>query len=941
MDSDNSRKTLSGTRTLTADILNLPNSVNALRIKGNSGTAGQILKKNDDTNKLEWNEEQTITATLPITITNNVVDFDHGNPQTTRIRRSIYHTGGLDTQIFSVGTTIKLQEHSGVIFCENLDAPNVNVDSILKVRDPSNHYITEVSLDKDKLDVGAGNTNFYMGTADKPINEIVSNNQNVKTELIVGTITSGNTIDIDSNGLNGYSNHAIGCHINNFNSIALHSNSPNADYVGIDTNGRGIYTRGGNINLHHSGDYGKIENVGGIDGKSGDYHLASGTDIRFIGESNIRRSITDEIQIKSFTNSGPTGDINIEIHGTNNTITGNNSTAISGIHSINTSGLTATGTITSSGNITMTGTGVTGILTCANTPIFSSGLKQAVGGGNFSITANGTFAMNDGTFSGNVDMSGNNMSNIQNITYNDAASTFSGGSASNKVVFTHCDLSSSTNTEASQFTGNKLFLNDVEIQGNTTLGNNDTDITTQKGVLADNREFQSTNNYSSLFNYEKTFYDLNNSLPYVYKTNILNQTHHAPFASTRLSQSQNANYPYRAIKIHPTDFLKNDDHSYYDISVYDNLGTGNAPTTGTSGIGGVKIASTSLELWHYLDIPEGLSLEAIFLRISNTSGSSFVGSERLKVWKKNIGLDCQDMTKMIEIIDQDVSTSTASLYAPEPNYVGGGTATIYEQDLINDYDSSMVLRLHLDSTSNIFMGGYALCRPTLDIRYKVSVTTSGFVDNFTMTYMGQDGNVSETFTSGYQTKIFYIPYRHGGGPGGNHFRFFLSYTGNRYYDLDNCVNCLIGDGTQATEKNWNATGTRDINCIRQEMTYVINQKNSTSAGSFNQHILHIGTFGGQSTIKVTINGTQKTYNTGDSSKTFSAMDFGVINLHEDYAITMLNSMDASFQGAGITFDFTAHYGCSVSGATWDGNNSSPITINFAQADSSLVFNLTT
>ena len=115
-------------------------------------------------------------------------------------------------------------------------------------------------------------------------------------------------------------------------------------------------------------------------------------------------------------------------------------------------------------------------------------------------------------------------------------------------------------------------------------------------------------------------------------------THNCPFASVRNGEAQNNNMPYRTIKIYPSLFKVNDDSSYYNSSIYDTLGTGDFPTTGNTAVGGVKIHSTNLEIWYSLDIPEGLSLEGIFLRISNTAGTSYITSQNLKVWKKNIGL---------------------------------------------------------------------------------------------------------------------------------------------------------------------------------------------------------------------------------------------------------------------------------------------------------------
>ena len=49
---DNAR-TLSGQTTINADIISLPETINAITIKGNKGLSGQVLQKSS-TNKLGW-----------------------------------------------------------------------------------------------------------------------------------------------------------------------------------------------------------------------------------------------------------------------------------------------------------------------------------------------------------------------------------------------------------------------------------------------------------------------------------------------------------------------------------------------------------------------------------------------------------------------------------------------------------------------------------------------------------------------------------------------------------------------------------------------------------------------------------------------------------------------------------------------------------------------
>ena len=54
MSNRNEDRTLSGSTQIYADILDLPSTINAIRIRNNFGTAGQVLSKNPTTNKLEF-----------------------------------------------------------------------------------------------------------------------------------------------------------------------------------------------------------------------------------------------------------------------------------------------------------------------------------------------------------------------------------------------------------------------------------------------------------------------------------------------------------------------------------------------------------------------------------------------------------------------------------------------------------------------------------------------------------------------------------------------------------------------------------------------------------------------------------------------------------------------------------------------------------------------
>ena len=67
------------------DSIDLSSGVSSLTIDGETGNANQILKK-DGNNVIEWGDEQTITAQLPIVVNNLEVSFATGNAQTNTIR---------------------------------------------------------------------------------------------------------------------------------------------------------------------------------------------------------------------------------------------------------------------------------------------------------------------------------------------------------------------------------------------------------------------------------------------------------------------------------------------------------------------------------------------------------------------------------------------------------------------------------------------------------------------------------------------------------------------------------------------------------------------------------------------------------------------------------------------------------------------------------------
>jgi len=66
--SKNEDRTLSGSTEIYCDILDLPQTINAIRIKNVYGSAGMVLSKNSTTNKIEWSnlqiQDDTITTNM-------------------------------------------------------------------------------------------------------------------------------------------------------------------------------------------------------------------------------------------------------------------------------------------------------------------------------------------------------------------------------------------------------------------------------------------------------------------------------------------------------------------------------------------------------------------------------------------------------------------------------------------------------------------------------------------------------------------------------------------------------------------------------------------------------------------------------------------------------------------------------------------------------------
>ncbi len=441
-------KTLTGEDDLEVDKINITGE--GIGFNDNFGTSGQIIKKSTIDNTIGWFQEQTFTATLPITINGGVIGFNT-QQGANKIATSIEDLGsGVLSRKLTIGDNgtnnfIKLQELNGLVACNLLNTDNLRIFESGDINIYEGTNTLKLTLSKNSILPASGNTTFNIGSSvlkineihstdlfstnigsstnkvtkilstnigdsSNPINEIISNTQNTKLIIYVGDL-SGNFITLSPTGISGN----VNSHITGFKSFTLQQGDGSDATKLISSNGNTITTHGGllktfggNLDMERvigsNTTRGEIRNFSLIRGNT--YALPSQNSIDYVGQATIRRIYMNDLVFYDFNDNGATGSANIIINGTNNSINGDTNTTMSGIASLN------IGSITATGNITLSGTGSLGILTCNNSAILTNGFKQAIGGGNFSVTSNGTFVMNDGIFNGNVDFNDNEVSNI-------------------------------------------------------------------------------------------------------------------------------------------------------------------------------------------------------------------------------------------------------------------------------------------------------------------------------------------------------------------------------------------------------------------------------------------------------------------------------------------------------------------------------------------------
>ena len=104
------KKTLTGEDDLEVDRINIVGQ--GIGINNNFGTNGQFLKKSSIDNSLEYGDETSYSATLPIVLNGTNFKFDDSNPTTNKI---CIQTNLSGQKTLSIGTLLFLNS-SPILF---------------------------------------------------------------------------------------------------------------------------------------------------------------------------------------------------------------------------------------------------------------------------------------------------------------------------------------------------------------------------------------------------------------------------------------------------------------------------------------------------------------------------------------------------------------------------------------------------------------------------------------------------------------------------------------------------------------------------------------------------------------------------------------------------------------------------------------------------------
>mgnify|MGYP003629799339 CR=1 FL=1 len=992
-------KTLTGEDTLEVDELNIVGD--GIGVNGNFGTAGQILKKSNADNSLVWDSEQSFTATLPIVLLNGQISFATGNAQTNTIRiqptnnKQIFYIGdtiilqennGLvqcldintnQANVFNSGSfkvfegtsTLKLNisktgfiptHHTYTIGSTSFPMNNIHSQG-LTIYDQNQ----TAKLTINKNGITPVPSDYFIGTNAKPIGEIINTSQNVKSTLYVGDLNEDFIIHSKDN-INGGNQAGV----SNFKHMTLTSSISAQNF--ISSNGNVITTHGGNLTTY-AGDIDLVRVVGGstthgdilnfLNLTGGIDYSSSGSVITKIRKATTRLTDGEIIALFAFNDAGLTGNFKISLNAGINRITGDGDTTITGMDNIISTLITTAG-LNINGNIT--GNNSTNI-----TQINQITLKS--GGAGFIDTNGGDLSMSDGDIIGagtidcddividsdgggtGINMNNKTITNIDGIGFvNDGDGIDMNGRAiidigglSLKSGGSGIDMNGTNITEGGTITcatlNNTNAITNITIPGTITgtkiFSGSSISLTGTNFVIGASNQ---TSNQFSTYGYIQQLYTTSTpTTRYDYNFGLRREVKSGfpPYEDDNYASSgiQGKAYDlnlgdsntrsYRTIKILPNMFIVNDDTSYYNLGVYD---TNSFPTTGLSAIGGIKVHSSAHEVWCYIDIPEGLQMKGIYMKVSNTSGSSYY-TQNIKVFKKHLGKYALNNNRRTLLLDQNI---------PNSNFASPMTfaSSIFNGDLVNEYDNCMAIRVSLSNANYILSGGYVVCEPIQDLQTKITITFSGTLQSSFGVSISQFisphtsfGSFNMTSTTIGNTHIIYVPYTYGNE---DQINLNLTSMGSHIYEAT-YTNATTTDDATTAKTDWtnaNTGGTNIFKPLRQEVGIVLTQ---SAASTFQFVMTNTSISNITAPISVFINGKPtgagtKLFNSGNAH-TFTSSDFNY-QLNTAYNMTMTNS-DSSLSGNVVVFSSLS--GCSMTSTNWNGNNSQAPAITFTSNSCSL------
>ena len=972
-------KTLTGEDDLEVDRINIVGQ--GIGINNNFGTNGQFLKKSSVDNSLEYGSETSYSATLPLILNGTNFKFDNSGAGSNKVViRTIDSTKSLN-----VGTTITLQEENGLIFCNNLDIKQGNLSIFEGTSE-------ELIIDKDGLSVGTGNTDFfigtpsipiqnihsqsitiydqstnskltinkfgltpisnsyYIGTTSNPIHEIISTSQNIQSILYVGDLNE-DFIIFSKDNINGGNQGGV----SNFKHMTLTSTISAQNFISsngnvITTHGGNFTTYGGDLDLIRTinsqttyGDILNFYNLTGID------YSSSGSVISKIRKSTTRITDGEIISLYQFNDAGITGNFKIAINAGINRITGDGDTDITGIDIITTNQINLI-----NGGIDMNDTDIDN---CAGLTMVSG--ENGIDMNTTNITGVGGISVNSiSLINGGVDMNDTSITNVDGIGFisdgngidMNGRAIIDVGGLSLKSGGSGIDLNGTNITEGGTITCSTLNptnpITNITIPGTITgtkiFTGSSISMTGTNVILGSSNQTQ--NQFSTYGYIQQLFTTSTATTRYDYNFGLRREVKSGfpPYEDENYASSgiQGKSYDlnlgdtntrsYRTIKLFPSMFIVNDDQSYFNAGIYD---TNSFPTTGRSAIGGLKVHTSSHELWCFVDIPEGQQMKGIYLKVSNTSGS-FYYSQNIKVFKKHLGKYALNNNRRILLLNQNIPNSD---FASPMTF---GSLGAFNGDLVNEYDNCMAIRIHMSSNSYILSGGYVVCEPIEDLRTKITITFSGTLQSTFGVSISQFisphtsfGSFNMTSTTIGNQHIIYVPYTYGNE---DQINLNLTSMGSHIYEAT-YTNATQTDDTSTSKTDWtnsNTGGTNIFKPLRQEVGIVLTQ---SEASTFQFVMTNTSISNITTPISVFING--KPTGTGTkifysgNSHTFTSSDFNY-QLNTAYNMTMTNS-DSSLSGNVVQFGNLN--GCSMTSTNWNGNNSQAPAITFTSNTCSLLW----